>query len=63
MSKKLNSYTVGLRLDLYVDVEVQAKNLDEVVEKAKALDHADAVEVLGALVDSNVRIASIYVSE
>jgi hypothetical protein len=61
MSKqKLESYCIEGRMGLCVGLTVQAKSLDEAIEKSKTLKLTDFIEFLGDHNDSNFAITGVF---
>lgn len=56
---KIETYYVEGRIGLSVGLEVQAKTLEEAIEKSKAMTLGDFVEILGDHNDSNFGIAGV----
>ena len=60
---KMRSYQVQAVVVVQTAIEVMASSPEQALEKAKALDQDDFVEVYGDCMDSNFRISGIYESD
>ena len=60
MATKLKSFIVQAKCERIVGLEIQAKDLDEALAKAKELKDDDFVEVFGEYQDGNTHISGIY---
>lgn len=58
--EKLHGFTANVRLNLEIGVDIQAKSLEEALQKANSLGIEDIVTVHGDLQESASRIHSIW---
>lgn len=53
MNKKLRPFQIGIHFDSYLDKNIQAKSIEEAVEKAKKLSMWDFIAKDVSWLDSN----------
>jgi len=62
MAEKNKEYQVQALVKAIVSVSVNAKNVEEALQKSKELKEEDFVEILGEHLDGDFRITGIYES-
>ena len=56
----MKTFQVSAKLDLFVSTEIQAKSLEEALEKARKFKEQEFVTILGDYLDGNMEITGIY---
>lgn len=60
MDKKIKTFTVGEKLNLYVGIDVTAKSLEEALQKASNFGVDDFVTIDGEYLDGQFKFNSIW---
>lgn len=60
MKKKLKTFTVQVKLDLFLDVDVKAETLEEALAAGKALDVRDVVEFDVGYHDGEITVVGVF---
>jgi len=60
MTKKLNEYTVMIKIELDTDITIRAASLEDAIEQSKSIDLRDVVKFDGGYNDGNIEITGVF---
>jgi len=60
MAKKMQTFNVQARLDLWVSTEIKAENLLDAVQEASTMQEKDFVTIDGDFIDGKLHITGVY---
>ena len=58
--KKLDAYTVMVKLKIECDLSIQAESLEDAIAKARDLHEDDFITTRGNLLDSDLHINGVF---